>query len=44
MPVTWDAETEARLLSGLFKVCEIKVSGEQLKQLAEIIGPGMYLR
>jgi hypothetical protein len=29
-----------QLLAGLFKVCEIKVSGAQLKELAAIIGPG----
>jgi hypothetical protein len=40
MPIVWSPENEARLLAGLFKVCEIKVSGAQLKELAAIIGPG----
>lgn len=31
---------EFQLLAGLFKVCDIKVSEQQLKELAEIIGPG----
>ncbi|KAM0719171.1 hypothetical protein Q7P37_005076 [Cladosporium fusiforme] len=39
MPIIWNAETEAKLLAGLFKVCDIKVSGDQLKELAKIIGP-----
>ncbi|GAB7323440.1 hypothetical protein MBLNU13_g05892t1 [Cladosporium sp. NU13] len=39
MPIVWNAETEAKLLAGLFKVCEIKVGTQQLKELAEIIGP-----
>jgi hypothetical protein len=29
-----------QLLAGLFKVCDLKVSTQQLKELAEIIGPG----
>lgn len=29
-----------QLLAGLFKVCDIKVGSQQLKELAEIIGPG----
>ncbi|KAM0704967.1 hypothetical protein Q7P35_007754 [Cladosporium inversicolor] len=39
MPIVWNAETEAKLLAGLFKVCDIKVGSQQLKELAEIIGP-----
>jgi len=31
----------SQLLAGLFKVCDIKVSGAQLKELAAIIGTGM---
>lgn len=42
MPNTWDAAAEAKLMAALFAVCDVKVAGPQLKQLAEIMGNGKY--
>lgn len=44
MPIVWNAEAEARLLAGLFKVCEIKVGKAQLEELAALIDPGKSRR
>jgi hypothetical protein len=40
MPMIWDATAEAKLMSAIFTVCDVKVAQPQLKQLADIMGSG----
>ncbi|EME43215.1 hypothetical protein DOTSEDRAFT_132524 [Dothistroma septosporum NZE10] len=38
MPMVWDPSAEAKLLSEIFKICDVKVTEAQRQQLAAIMG------
>ncbi|KXT15632.1 hypothetical protein AC579_5853 [Pseudocercospora musae] len=39
MPMDWNPATEAKLISAIFQVCDIKITSAEYAQLAKIMGP-----
>ncbi|KAI7154447.1 hypothetical protein KC349_g7645 [Hortaea werneckii] len=39
MPMVWNAETDAKLLSAILQVCDVKINGVKLDEVAALMGP-----
>ncbi|KAI7059464.1 hypothetical protein KC339_g17356 [Hortaea werneckii] len=39
MPMVWNAETDAKLLSAILQVYDVKINGVKLAEVAALMGP-----